>query len=249
MKILLMGLLALSTVLAFANESLYKAVNDEDIISVQRILKEDPTVDFNFIDENNSRIMMSAVGTSNIEILEMLLKAGGNPNERNFLEYTPIMYIMTHGKGPELATLLVQYGADVNALNELGRTALHSAAEYSDSIPTLKVLLDLGAEVDLTEGITGTPLMAQIHQYSNDYDAQVMELFISRGANIEYRGFWGNTPLLKAAEDGFLAGAQVMIKAGANVNAVGGDGRTALEIAAENGNTAIVKILKSAGAK
>ena len=59
----------------------------------------------------------------------------------------------------------------------------------------------------------------------------------------------GQTPLHKAADDGFKGLVQELLEKGADVNATDNGGRTSLSLAEEKGHVEIVELLRKHGAK
>lgn len=74
-------------------------------------------------------------------IVRLLLSAGANPNLAGSYGCTPIFYVHS----PEIATELINGGADVNHSNEFGDRALNYIV-YANKIDVMKVLLDAGGE-------------------------------------------------------------------------------------------------------
>jgi hypothetical protein len=73
-----------------------------------------------------------------------------------------------------------------------------------------------------------------------------IDRLVERGADVNTKDRWGQTPLHKAANSnhGYDAGiVSTLLKAGANVNAVNNFGRTPLHIAAKRGNPEIINTI------
>ncbi|MCE7872933.1 ankyrin repeat domain-containing protein [bacterium CPR1] len=87
----------------------------------------------------------------------------------------------------KLVPMLLEKGADVNAKDKSGRTALFLAAS-SANLHSVQVLLDLGADVDARtdtgqQGGGSTPLMA-VSETDNPDSTKIVELPISKGADV-----------------------------------------------------------------
>lgn len=159
----------------------------------------------------------------------------------------------------DLATLeaLIKAGADVNARDYIGETALMHAA-LNGNVAIVKALIDAGADVNAatsewtdlaTRRWTALMLAAE---YSHP---DVVEALIQGGADVNARDSNGKTALMYAAEIGDVAVVKALIQAGADVNAATRGWAelatrrwTALMFAAANGNVAIAKALIDAGA-
>jgi hypothetical protein len=103
--------------------------------------------------------------------------------------------------------------------------------------------------VACTALVLGTPLAALadanydlIQAAFNGNAARVNQL-VGRGANVNARDDYGYTPLMWAAQEGYIQTLEALIKRGADVNARDKAGRTALLIATVKGHQAIVKSL------
>jgi ankyrin repeat protein len=111
----------------------------------------------------------------------------------------------------------------------------------------VRVLLDAGAPVDVhfKDGV-GT-LGAAIDGVATDSSqARVVELLVTRGANVNRRLPDGRTPLFAAAEAGDLRTVNFLLERGARVNDRVLDD-TALDAAEQNGHTPIARVLHAHG--
>ena len=110
--------------------------------------------------------------------------------------------------------LSLRQGADVNAREEDGTTALAWAASHSN-VAIAEVLLNKGANPDLTNELGIGPLSLAI---SNGSSALV-KLLLSKGANPNVARENGETPLMTAARLGQVETMRLLLSRGANANA------------------------------
>ena len=118
---------------------------------------------------------------------------------------------------------LLSVGADANATNKDGRTALHVAANEH----VAKLLLSKGADVNARSNNGQTPL----HIASGDGRKDVAEALLEDGADINAETRAGKTPLHDAAMGAQAEIVEFLVKKGANAEAKAADGWTALDIA------------------
>ncbi|NNM32979.1 MAG: hypothetical protein HKO53_07915 [Gemmatimonadetes bacterium] len=142
---------------------------------------------------------------------------------------------------------LVAEGADVNASQGDGMTALHWAARNGD-VDLAAFLLESGARVDV-----GTRIGAYqpLHMAAEVGSGRIVALLLEAGADPEVRtvDVGGATPLHFAAGAGEVSGVQALLDAGAEVDVrERAWGQTPLMFAASRGRTAAVKALLGAGA-
>lgn len=138
---------------------------------------------------------------------------------------------------------LLDGGADVNAVQVDGMTALHWAAYYDD-LSTVEFLVDHGAEVN-SENRYGVPPLSLACTNGN---GEIVKLLLDAGANPNAELQGGETVLMTAARTGRLEPVQALIAAGADVNATEREQQTAVMWAAAEGHAEVVQALIDAGA-
>ncbi len=85
------------------------------------------------------------------EVLAVLLKAGADPNKGIDYEIPLEMALQVVGKsGPEPVRLLLEAGANPNALNSSGTPLFFAGAGNSADVEILKLLIKHGADLNLT---------------------------------------------------------------------------------------------------
>lgn len=124
----------------------------------------------------------------------------------------------------EIATLLIEAGADTHRQTENGQTVLHSIVQTSYYVA--RVLLDAGASANAADAKLQTPL------YYSRVPACIPLLVEEGGADIDARDLHGNTPLLAALtehsnEDKIL----LLLQCGADAQVLNRAGDSALHVA------------------
>ncbi|XP_051167873.1 putative ankyrin repeat protein RF_0381 [Leptopilina boulardi] len=100
------------------------------------------------------------VGINNTRIMKLFLDQGLDPNVKDFREETPLIYgskSSAKGISLDIIELLIEYGADIDAGDINGVTALHIAAGFYN-LKVVKYLLKLGANVNIRTKNDLTPL-------------------------------------------------------------------------------------------
>jgi ankyrin repeat protein len=140
---------------------------------------------------------------------------------------------------------LLKQGADVNAPQGDGMTALHWAAVRGDT-NLASILLVAGANVRATTRLGAyTPL-----HLASQYDhAAVVAALVGAGAEVDARTSTGATALFLAAKAGDVEGMSRLVAAGADVNArESAHGQTPLMVAAGLDRPEAVTLLLARGA-
>jgi ankyrin repeat protein len=167
----------------------------------------------------------SADRTTGIELIELLLKAGANPNLQLKLF-------------PPYRSLRDDRGADT--LLTVGTTPLLRAAKAVD-VPAIRLLLAAGALVDLPTVNGVTPLMAAAGVGSGGLDtrgryrdeaagAVAVQLLLEAGADARARDKSGNTALHAAAGAGWNSVVSLLVAHDADLFARDGRGRMAVDL-------------------
>jgi ankyrin repeat protein len=141
--------------------------------------------------------------------------------------------------------VLLEQGADVNAPQVDGTTALHWAA-YQDDLAAAELLVRAGANVTAANRYGVTPLSLAC---TNGNGAMV-ELLLNAGADPNTALPGGETALMTAARTGRIEPVKALLSRGANVHAKESrKGQTALMWAAAEGHVEVVEALIGAGAE
>ena len=139
---------------------------------------------------------------------------------------------------------LLDRGADVDARQGDGATALHWAAHLND-LQAADLLIRAGAAVDAANDLGVTPLWVAT---TGGSAAMVSKLLEAR-AEPDIAPDTGGTPLMIAARQGNVAAVRALLAHGADMNATeGAQGQTALMWAVARRHPQVVRVLLEVGA-
>ncbi|XP_067846925.1 2-5A-dependent ribonuclease-like [Heptranchias perlo] len=159
---------------------------------------------------------------------------------------TALMDAVIGGHEDIVQVLLGEMDAEVNALDNLGRTPLIHALE-KDSQAIVETLLDHGADVNSMDKNRNTPLSAALTK--TPLDISVVELLVKCGPNLNVPDNKGKTPLILAVEKKSKEVVQLLLEdQSVEINAQDEMGRTALVAAVENKDTRLTRMLCEKGA-
>ncbi len=185
--------------------------------------------------------LANAWAEGNINLVHQLLNEGADPNiqvvDSTGKEHSIIISASAKGD-TETIRLLVEAGADLNAVDQNGQTPLHTAA----CTQTAKLLLELGSDVNAKDNNRLTPL----HQADNK---DIASLLLKKGATLEAKCQNGLTPLHYAASNSQTKIVTLLLDKGADVNALDDRERTPLHYAAMTDETEVVRLLLEQGAE
>jgi ankyrin repeat protein len=139
---------------------------------------------------------------------------------------------------------LLDRGADVDAVEGDGSTALHSAAQ-ADDLGLVEALLEAGASPNAATRFGVTPLELA----SNNGNRAMIDRLVEAGADVNAVSREGQTPLMSAALAGRVDAVESLLAHGAKVDAAEEwRGQTALMLAAGEGHVDVARALIAAGA-
>lgn len=154
---------------------------------------------------------------------------------------TPLMLAARDGQVDEIRRLIAE-GADVNATNKSGVTALHCAIFFSENTDAALALLDAGADINAVDKKGWSPLL--FATYKGRPRAFIEEL-LKRGAYPEGCADDGTSPMMYACQNADDVMTIVSLyNAGAEVALPRNDGEHPLHFAARNMTDAAPAIIR-----
>lgn len=145
-------------------------------------------------------------------------------HSRNYCGST-LLHLVCEVDDLESAKLLIEAGADINALDGLKESCVHLAVKYGRP-ELLQYLLENGASLDVSGSDDDRPLHIAARR-----GVEYVRLLVGAGADVNAKGDRGFTPLHIAAMRGDDAMVTLLLHYGA-VLQTNMDGMTALSVAA-----------------
>ncbi len=198
-----------------------------------------------------------ATNTQNYSPLRAALTEGGELqdwiitsktlNARDGSGNTPLHYA-AEWKLDDAITGLAQKGANVNAVNANGESALFSAVK-ADSPSTIGALVESGITTDFRSNLTrdhlgNTPLHCAVRWNA----LQAAQTLIGMGIDVNAQNLSGKTALSDTCRSDKREMAILLIQNGANVNSTDATGRSILIDAIQANNAPMVSLLLANGA-
>ncbi len=169
-----------------------------------------------------------------VDMAQMLLARGADPNERSDNGTTPLMLAAKSGS-VELVNLLLKAGANPLLKNADGKTAADWGKE-SKNTDAAQVVSRLFAAQD------------QAVEAAKSGQVDKLRQALAAGVSPNATDGEGNALLLLAAREGFPAVAELLLQKGAKVDAGNAKGETPLLVASYRGHDDMVKVLLKYGA-
>lgn len=220
---------------------LIKAAFSNDLDALVELIPT--TIDINASDKaTNTSALAYAVANNNLEMVEVLISAGGRPNDTSGGQ-PPLMHL-TGDATVEFVRRLIGLGFDVKDHDNSGRSVLMHAARFS-TFAVVKELIDAGAKIDERDNEGNTVLMSA----AENSDTSILKFLIKSGVSVDRKNDDGDSALSLAAKDGQGENLKVLIDAGATVDLGQDDLNEALLLVARSEDAGTLKVLLKLGAK
>ncbi len=198
------GLFVVATTLSFSiytckSDSSEQADNGKTIMEVIRAVEahwhQDDTLELQ--EASFSARPAHRAYKTNIIMVYAILSSGIDVNVGDSKGRTALHDACWFGR-PKLAELLLENGANVDAIDVLGTTPLHSAVRtHSENIEIVQLLLKSGANIEARAQKGGEQPIHWV--YRSEISKDITTLLLSHGVDINARDAGGKTPLHHAA--------------------------------------------------
>lgn len=186
------------------------------------------------IELSQDQALWTALAFEDADQVRSLLRKGANPNRAEELSLmTPLMAAETM----PITVALLQYGADPNARDRMGRSVLHYAVTMRDAASIVPLLIRSGVNINMRTDDTAkiTALFCAMDKYIEDKDkdvsAQIIRVLVDMGADLNILDGHGANPLAVAASRNQVNLLRLLIQLGADPAMKLPNGRTALDYA------------------
>ncbi|AUD40138.1 ankyrin repeat family protein [Flamingopox virus FGPVKD09] len=208
-----------------------------DDINIAKILLDAGSI----IDENDYRLLHSAIIHENKKMVELLCLHGFNINVEDDRGHT-ILYYTICNNNYDMVCFLLEKNADISIINKY--SMLHFLATSNKYHKVMSVILDKGVDVNIINHVK-----APIHiavEHNNIYGSV---LLINRNADVNIKELYGGrTSLHLAVKESNYEAAFVLINNRANVNSLDNVGNTPIFNAASLQDIRFMKLLLDNGA-
>jgi len=144
----------------------------------------------------------------------------------------------------DIALLLLEHGADINALDsDKCSPLLKMSGGRSNDV--VQLLLEHHADVNMMNKDNETSLWLA----SSEGEVEVAQLLLQHGADIELCDNQGRSAINTASENGHSEIVQLLLNCGAKVEKQDNDGWTSLQSASQWGSSDVVQVLLAHGAE
>jgi len=194
---------------------LIKAARNEDLETMEGLVKEGH-MNLDYADSINGVSLLNwCIFSKKVKSFEKLLKLGANPNWQDtaYSFPTPIIQAAKEGSTSRFLELSLKYRGNPNFLSKgiqgfENQTPLLGAVSYQ-RWDNVKILVENGADVNLTHDSMGTPLAEAL---VND-NIEMAKYLIDHGADYNNLKFWTQTVALDRNKQQILNshGSPIMI--------------------------------------
>lgn len=205
-------------------------------------------------------ILLRAAGRGHTEVVKVLLDNGADPNLRsNWTGCGTALSAAARNGHTTIVKMLLDKGADVNYAEPFDHKPLY-AAVYSNSVETVKILLERNAQVKAGSRTTPEQRAANVMPFQNP--PAPSRRGPSAATLLQIAGWRGNPEMIKLLKDhgaeitsltiaailGDMVEVKRFVNQGADVNETGEGSDTPLTGAARRGHTEVARFLLEKGA-
>jgi len=184
---------------------------------------------------------------SRLEIVKLMILNGVNLDDKVNRDRQTLLSWAIENKHPNIISILIDKGVDVNFENLQSSTALPGLlimAIRSNNLQIVNLLIQAKVNINARDdkGFTALIYASQLGY------AEIVDRLLTAEVDINVQISEGSTALMRASKFNHIEIVQKLIAAGAHVNTQTNTGHTALMIASQFNHVEIVQMLIAAGA-
>jgi ankyrin repeat protein len=265
----LIGMKTLTTNI-FASNLLASAARLQDTNAINALIALG--VDINGVTTDDKTALYEATNIRHLVLVQILLKAGADPNVYYHLWYSPLKAAMRGENNKSLVNVLLRAGASVKPVQHSNGSAwipLCDAVVFQDP-EVVQLLLDAGADVNYREYSPAESSKTLLQTAARLRSLEVLQMLLGKGADVDAldaRGYGRAAPIQYAAHTDNTEMVQMLLEweAGPDghfqANMEDDDSeddsedcdhpfcRTPLQMAVKNQNAVMVRLLIREGAR
>jgi TolB-like protein/ankyrin repeat protein/class 3 adenylate cyclase len=188
-----------------------------------------------------------AAELGHLDIATLLVANGANIDTASSDRRETSLFRAVRKGFPAIVELLVDHGADINAVDAYTNTLLHKAMQSGD-LKTVQILLGKGAMVNARTTAGNYPGETPLHVAALAGYLKGAELLLLNGAEIDAVDRNGYTPLRRSIDNRGLDMTELLINKGADVTTEDANGISLLHVVAQTDNVALATKLINSGA-
>jgi ankyrin repeat protein len=211
--------------------TLPKAAHDGDLATVNEYLLNGGSANARFEDSGGCTLLHPAADGGQVAVVQALLDRGADPNALGPYGYTPL-HMAAVGQWSAVARLLLARGA---------APSLTMRDAWGDT-PLLLAVASVQQRDQRVYTLHGAVATSQREA---EPSAEVIDILLDAGADVNVRTAKGNTPLHVAAYKGYAGTVQLLLARGASRTARNMQGQTPEDLAGLYHQEGIVAILRT----
>lgn len=210
--------------------ALYHAVDKNDVTKLRSLLLEgaDPNENYNDSPALSFTILHLCCGKGYLEATRVLVEAGANIKSRDAWAMTPLVHSIISQHFDIVEYLLSECPLAVNLTDKFDKPPLHFAIE-SDNVDIFNLLINRGADINLSTMHGITPLMFACTTPKLSNRKEMVSILLEKGALVDLMDVLDyKTALQYAVANRHTEVVSLLLVAGADANSLDKGGSTPL---------------------
>ena len=220
---------------------LLKAAENLDLQLVRSILNGNPDLANKYVDDDP--LLFHAIKTESKQLIELLVEFNVDANQTSDYDRQTALMLATQLNLMEIALLLLENDADVDAVNKFGQSAIVYAILYKTKPRLIELLLCWDASLDYQDGDGKTLLLMSC--VNADSSLETVRLLIGCGQNPFHQDQFGKCCLHLAAVHGNYELISYLVEIGGEelICLKDGEGKMPIHYAVIYGNHQVLQLL------